>query len=937
MHAIRCQTSTLLACWIASGASLAVGQGVVREGFETTGLKWRDPRSAISFRMERQEPSQSQSHGGRWSEMLVVAASGDEPVYVAYPIAAARVIDDLRASVWVKADRPGASLAARVVLPRSNDLRSGAPLSVMVRGAFYDRAGQWQQIWIEGLPALVERQAQMLRAAGNANVDPREAYIDALWLNISGGRGTTTLWTDELEIVGLVRAIVSPRRRDQTVSTQSPDGTAAQPIGRMTPAGELVPAIRRPQEPFVRLSGATLLVAGRPFYPRVIVYQGEPLAFLRDLGFNVVKLAAPPSRELAIEASRAGMWFVSPPPLLDASPRDAADGSPAPPAATLGAEYDRVLVWDLGDQLTAAELDAVRPRIEALREADRELLRPIVCGPTTELRAYSRHADMLFLTRGVLGTSFEMSEYARWLRERPRLARPGTPIWAGVQTEPLAELVEQVNLLSRGRSAPAIQSEQLRLLVFTALTGGARGLVFDSRTRLDSNAPAARLRAMTLELINLELSLIEPWAAGASYVESVVGSDAEVSAAVMQSDRSRMVLPMWNGRGAQFVAGQSAGANLSLTVPATSESFQAFEVTPADLPRPRHKQVAGGTRLILDEFGLTSTILLTTDAVAVGHLSRRLAAITERAARLARASAGQRLQLIAEVDRQLQSLGHPLPRAGEWLELAQAGLRRCDTLLAARNFTAAYLEADRAMRPARMVERGHWDAAVADLPSPITSPLAASFVTLPYEVTFAGRLAQSQFVGTDALGGEFESVAALEQTGWRHQRYTEPGVRSDAEISPETPHFGRGSLRLRARPADAAQPPGLVESPPIWVTSPETYVAAGELVRISGWVRVPVEPTGSVDGVLVFDSLGGAELAARLHQANEWQRLVLYRVAPRAGNVRVTIALTGMGEAWVDDFAIDRLRSSRDAAPQPPAGAPEPVPAGPVARVPAGS
>jgi hypothetical protein len=632
------------------------------------------------------------------------------------------------------------------------------------------------------------------------------------------------------------------------------------------------------------------------------------------------------------------MWFVSPPPLLQSPQSDAADGSPAPPAAVLGAEFDRVLVWDLGDRLTGAELDAMRPRVEALREADRELLRPIVCGPITELRAYSRHADILSLSRGVLGTSFEMPEYTRWLRERPRLARPGTPIWAGVQTEPIAELVTQANLLSRGRSAPALQSEQLRLLVFTALAGGARGLVFESRTRLDGTAPAARLRAMTLELVNLELSLIEPWAAGASYLESIVASDAQVSAAVLQSDRSRVVLPMWSGRGGQYVAGQSAGANLSLTVPVTSESFAAYEVTPADLPRPRHKQVAGGTRLLLDEFGLTSTILLTSDAGAVGQLSRRLAAITERSARLARGIAGQRLQLIVEIDRQMQSLGHPLPRAGEWLGLSRAGLARCDDLLGARNFAAAYLEAERAMRPARMVERGHWEASTADLPSPITSPLATSFVTLPYEVTFAGRLTQSQFVGTDALGGEFESVESLEQTGWRHQRYTEPGVRSDAEISPETPHYGRGSLRLRARPSDAKQPPGLVESPPIWVTSPDTYVAAGELVRVTGWVRVPIEPAGSVDGVLVFDSLGGSELAARLHQANDWQRVVLYRVAQQAGNVRVTIALTGMGEVWIDDFVIERLRNPRDAAPPgtlntpPPAAATRPG----VARVPAG-
>ena len=88
--------------------------------------------------------------------------------------------------------------------------------------------------------------------------------------------------------------------------------------------------------------------------------------------------------------------------------------------------------------------------------------------------------------------------------------------------------------------------------------------------------------------------------------------------------------------------------------------------------------------------------------------------------------------------------------------------------------------------------------------------------------------------------------------------------------------------------------------------------------------------------MVVFDSLGGAEVAARLHQANDWQRVILYRVAPQAGNVRVTIALTGMGEVWIDDFVIERLRSPRDAAPPGSPGAPTPLPATRpgVARVP---
>ncbi len=81
-------------------------------------------------------------------------------------------------------------------------------------------------------------------------------------------------------------------------------------------------------------------------------------------------------------------------------------------------------------------------------------------------------------------------------------------------------------------------------------------------------------------------------------------------------------------------------------------------------------------------------------------------------------------------------------------------------------------------------------------------------------------------------------------------------------------------------------------------------VEAGQIVCIHGWVQVPAAITGSTDGLLVVDSLSGECLADRIGQTKGWRQFALYRVAPRSGPMCVTFALSGMGEAWLDDVEI---------------------------------
>jgi hypothetical protein len=58
---------------------------------------------------------------------------------------------------------------------------------------------------------------------------------------------------------------------------------------------------------------------------------------------------------------------------------------------------------------------------------------------------------------------------------------------------------------------------------------------------------------------------------------------------------------------------------------------------------------------------------------------------------------------------------------------------------------------------------------------------------------------------------------------------------------------------------------------------------------------------------MIVDSLGGESLAERFGQTNGWEEFLLYRAAPRDCELTLTFALTGFGEAMIDDVMIQPM------------------------------
>ncbi|MBN1394218.1 MAG: hypothetical protein JW959_04290 [Pirellulales bacterium] len=878
-------------------ATAADARAAWREDFETPQASWSDAggQKQGKYRILKHQRIQSDAHSDKGCEWLSIEADGGARIVLSHDVGRPPVIAELVPSVWVKSDRPGLQLAARLVLPRTIDKQTGRPVAAVVSGGSYSMVGRWQQLRLDDVPRLLLRQVHVLRMQLGPQVDGREAYLDAVLLNVYGGPGTTNIWIDDLEVAGHVSAARGPTADRPEESWQS------RGVVRLPPPGEK--AADGPRHS-VKLSGGILLVDDRPMFPRVVRHCGEPLAVLKRIGFNAVWLKRLPTPELLEEADRLGLWLICPPP------RPVGEV----PLAEITPSFDCVLAWDLGDGLGEAELDAARAWAREVRAADRRGNRPLVCRPATDLRGYSRAADLLLLDRRPLGTGIEMADYANWVGRQPLLASPGTPVWTTVQTHPNDALIAQLSVLAAGAAAPrSVAPEQVRLMAYAAVAAGSRGLVFLSDSPLDAPDADAKRRATTLELINLEMELLEPWAAAGRFAASADANVEEVSGSVLGVDRAQLLLPIWSSPAAQCSPAASASETLSLIVPGVPEAANAYLLTPAGARPLQRKRVAGGVRVSLGEFDLTAQALLAHDPRIVGAVHRRAAESGRRMAELHRDLAAIELGRVRPIVARLDART-PVASAPAWLEDAQKYLQECNARLAAADPDGAALGARRAMRALRMVKRSYWDAARQGLTSPATSPAALGFETLPDHWRMLDRLAAGRLGANLLAGGDFEDVGQMMTAGWRNMFQADPNVRTSVDLAPQAARGGRLGLRMTAVAADPQKPPAALERPPVLLTGPAVPVDAGAIVCIHGWVRTAGPLAAGSDGLLIVDSLGGEALADRIARCDEWRQFALYRAAPQAGQVFVTFALTGLGEVWLDDVAVQVLEPSYTAA-----------------------
>ncbi|HVJ87112.1 MAG TPA: hypothetical protein VM452_15765 [Caulifigura sp.] len=850
-------------------------------------------------------------HGGNDAEELQLRFKNvGRRVYVYRKTPRTQALEDLKASLWVRCRIRGLQLGLGVTFPHQIDPETQEPLFAPIYGRPSDGGDQFQQLTVAITLDEMSRVQTLLRAKLSKRVDPRtidfrNAYVDQVVLLVPTAVGPGEVQWDDLEMGPII-------------PLPSQDGVA-------TPAAAAAASAAAEK---VRLTWADnrLLAGGEAITPRFITYQGEPSTLLRDLHFNAAWIDDLKEQSVIQALTGEGIGIFATPP---APPEEGREKVSMPP---FGPEANAVDCWMLG-RLDVKKLDDVARWAEMVQDADRQ--RRLLLGDVSgHVREVNRCVPLLSASRHIPHTSHSPADYVEFLESRRNQALAGRPMGTLLPTE----TAEAIRTTRRSTDTePVLEPEQIALCTHLAAASGYKLFGFWTHTSLDSDAPGMEERRQQLKLLNIELQLLEPWLASGSIVRTAdvrtgepvraaktkkstglnpfaggwgsgsedAGPKSPYRATMMRGGKDVLILIDCIEDGAQFQPGPMTQSNLRFLGMRYDDTPIAFEITPTSVKQVEFdlQAVAGGVEVVLKDFDQHAAIVMTSDLTKIETLKRQVAAVAPEAATAAVALAAAKLDRVEKVHLALQPISPPVPDATQSLQHARYYLRQADDDLHGQRHDEARRKSQKAMALTRYVQRAYWDHAVKRLTSPVASPHAVCFQTLPDHWRMWRRIDRQKSAGENLLrSGTFEDRDAV-QTLWTVR--SETTARDPVALNTKSAE-GRYSLAMTAYPT--SERPAPVDDPLVTLYSPGIAGQTGQLIQITGKVHVPRDLEGSTDGLVVYDTLKGSVGAHRFRKASppgKWQTFEIYRDVLSTGEFKLVFELRGWGEAWIDDLKVN--------------------------------
>lgn len=520
---------------------------------------------------------------------------------------------------------------------------------------------------------------------------------------------------------------------------------------------------------------------------------------------------------------------------------------PCPPDPDmLGESGSSVLAWTLQDQKDQNALDAGLAEVDRLRSLPRKWQRPVLAEVIGGYSEWSRVLDGLLV--GPRGSRLGNAERTAVFNQVGATAAPGTPLIATVPLEIDAKAQQQLDaLLGDGVASAWLASYEIEATLRRALAAGVGGVAYVSHQGLESPEASAEIIGELIGLENERLRLIEPWLTAPK--QPAMGDNP-------------LVTLVRNGARLTLGGGSATSATTTTGVPG-----RGYLLTPAGI-RPATNVTTSSTG--------------GADRLEAGD------------PRIARSLA----QYLASRDRSAARRQTDLARkcVSESVSLTPASRKQAEKLLTDSEFAAArgdrftaFLLASQALDDVQQAERQH--VAIAQQPANVheSSPLALLPTTLTEHFRFTQLIAAAPRGPNRLQGGSFEGVGELRRFGWANRGGSDQ-QQGPVELLPGSPIHGERRLRLSGESAS------LVGSPPI-------PIAAGELVEITGWVKVTSEDRG---GVVVSDTLGGEELALRIgaEDAEDYQLFRMLRSATSDTTFRIRFKPYGAAEVDLDGVMV---------------------------------
>jgi hypothetical protein len=883
----------LRACagWLAVTSLLisAAAPAQIFDSLDTHPPRWHLDHSDCDARVSSQGHLADGGVGGGACESITFVATHGTEALLVYPIEPTRPMDDLTANVSVMSARGGARIGLRIRYPYIRDAETRRPISVVVYGASYQSPGEFASIGVGMIERAVRLKHVAVRREHGSTADLSDAYVDGIVINAYSGPGTTALRMDELRVDGLI-----------PVSESVITGSSSAPNSRQARSSQT--QTLRVAEDASRLSSR---VAAFPpgKVTRILQHNGEPLSWVRSLGFDAVLLAGPVDSVILSEAIRARMLIYAPPP-----------SSPDPSMEPL---LEPVAGWYIGsgEAMDSRQVDQTAITSDRLRGWPSRWQRPLVGAPSETWRSYAPLLDAIIDDLPPRGRGIRGGEEVVHMTETRRKVGDRVETGVGIVCMPPESMVRQTESIADAIGAPRPEGFRWHSMWLQAMRGleaTPAAILFRSTRPLSSGASMDNQRAMALSYVNRMIAMIAPWVSSAtpSPPPGVVGAPYRCTR--LTTDATDMlILTSTAARGSEVLAGDGETIDILLTPGDASKT--AWRMTHFSAQRMTPENTSTGARLQIVSPDAAEIIVLSSDP-SVG------ASLSLSAQRFARQAGLDRWQLASDLVRRTRENWRMATstRAADrsaptnLVDVAERTLTDAEPMYRAGDIDASLRMARRADAWALRSEWQLAEALMPDWPRPTSCPpidLGAAEIQ-----TFWRPLMDEEGWGKNRLtSGSLDSPDLVSADRWNFGRRM--ASRADSEVMHvrRGTYQGPGALRARVTPIADDVLPGGYEGTVIQIRSPSVRVAAGKAIRID--VAVRTLGFGSPhQGLLVYDTIGGQEMGVLVRGRSDWTPVRLYRQAVEETEVSVMFELIGAGEATIDDVRLS-LWEPQDSTP----------------------
>ncbi len=185
-----------------------------RENFESQGVSWRLLYQDGEIIPTARKRVDEVFHDGKQSEFIQYEVEEPGVVVLGHYVDYPEAFKETNPSVWTRSDRPGVTIAALVVFPKTPRPDTGEALTAILLGDSYQKTGDWQRLaFPQGLDKALEEATQALRGEHKIAVERDCAYVRQILLITEARHGRYNLWIDDLEIAEHIRPNLDSLRR----------------------------------------------------------------------------------------------------------------------------------------------------------------------------------------------------------------------------------------------------------------------------------------------------------------------------------------------------------------------------------------------------------------------------------------------------------------------------------------------------------------------------------------------------------------------------------------------------------------------------------------------------------------------------------------------------------------------------------------------------